>query len=730
VPVLYTSAAFLGAFLLFCVQPMIARMALPRFGGAPAVWTTCMLFFQLALLTGYSFVHVTSRWLDARRQALLHLVLLATPIVFLPIGLPSREVGTDRSPVAQLLGELLATVGLPFFIVATTAPMLQRWLAATANRRAHDPYPLYAASNAGSLSALILYVSLIEPVFALGAQSRLWTVGYGGLVVLLLGCAVGLWRSPPPASLPENQSESRERIGPFERLRWVALAFAPSSLLLGVTTFLTTDLAPVPLLWVVPLTLYLLSFIIAFANPPAWVSRACGLTLPVAIVLTLGLMVTRQSVPFVETSLVHLATFSLAAIGCHTELARRRPSASQLTDFYLMISLGGALGGVFNAILAPRLFSWVAEYPLVLALSAWLVPFGGSRRLDQVPSRARARWLDAALPLLLGGAAFGASQLRSGGTSELIRFAPLGVCLLFVRRSARFALGLAIVSCVIAQGQDAHQNVVLKERSFFGMLRVSVNYPVGMNTLAHGRTIHGMQRRSPEVSTRRVPLTYYFPTGPIGQVFSDYQGTGVVQHVGVIGLGVGSLAGYGRTGQQFTFFEIDPAVERIARNPAYFHFLDDCRAHWRVVLGDARLTISHEPDGSFGLIVLDAFNGDAIPVHLLTREALATYLAKLEERGLIALHISNSYVDLEPVVASLVRDSGLVGLDLNERLEQIPPGELQQGRMLSHWVVLARREADLSRLTARPGWRPLTDRGRVAVWTDDHSNLVHLLRWH
>ena len=723
--ILFISAAFLGAFLLFCVEPMIAKMVLPQFGGSPAVWTTCMVFFQASLVAGYGTVYATSGWLDARRQTLLHLGLLALPIGALPIAVPASLVGGGY-PSLELLARLLTAAGLPFVAVATTAPLLQRWFASTGDRRAGDPYFLYAASNAGSLLALVGYVTLIERNLTLGAQTRVWAVGYAVLAGLIIACAVTRWRAPASNG---GGSAGGERIGARERIRWVALAFAPSSLLLGVTTYLTTDLAQVPLLWVIPLTLYLLSFIIAFASPPAWVLRGCAWALPPAIVAALAAMVLPSGIvhPQWARFLVHLVTFFLAATACHAELASRRPAACRLTDFYLTITLGGALGGLFNALIAPVIFTWVAEYPLGLALAALLTPAARARTLPRGSRRRAGLLLDVTLPLLLGSAAYLAPRLWVGSPPSYLLLIPLGTCLLFVLRPLRFALSLAIIATVNADVQDVASKVVLRERSFFGMLRVSADFPAGMNTLAHGKTIHGMQRRSPILSVRRIPLTYYFPTGPIGQVFEAYNRTPVCRRVGVVGLGVGSLAAYGITGQEFTFFEIDPAVERIARTPAYFHFLDDCRAQWCVVLGDARLSLSRETNESYGLIVLDAFSGDAIPVHLLTREALRIYLAKLADGGLIALHISNNYLDLGPAVQELAHDAGLVGLDQNE--VTIPPNEQNQGRMASHWVVLARQRADLSRLAERPGWQPLTRQRRATVWTDDYTELISLLRW-
>jgi hypothetical protein len=723
-------AAFLGAFLLFCVQPMIARMVLPRFGGAPTVWNTCMVFFQAALLAGYAYAHAAIGWLGVRRQALLHLCLLVVPIAVLPISLPAvtaSEGEGEGDPALRLLSQLLVAAGLPFFVIATTAPLLQRWFAATGHRRAGDPYFLYAASNAGSLAALIGYVTLIEPNLTLSAQARLWAAGYGVLAGLILACAFAL--RPTPAPAVATKPAEGERIGTGERVRWVALAFAPSSLLLGVTTYLTADLAPVPLIWVVPLTLYLLSFIVAFANPPAWVQRGCARALPPAIVATLGLMVVRSVAPLWATFLVHLATFFLAATACHTALAGRRPSAGRLTEFYLAIAVGGALGGLFNALIAPALFTWVAEYPLGLAMVALLVPASGGRAGPRGTEERAARWLDVALPMLLGGVAYAAPRLWSHHPPALLLLFPLAACLLFVRRPPRLALGLATVAVVNADYQDAAKNVVVRERSFFGVLRVSADYPAGRNTLAHGSTVHGMEWRSPSPQLRHLPLMYYFPTGPIGQLFRAYEGTPVTRRVGLIGLGIGALAAYGKPGQEFTFFEIDPAVARIARDPAYFHHLEDCRARWRVVLGDARLSLSREPDGAFGLIVLDAFSGDAIPMHLLTREALRIYLAKLAEGGLIAVHISNNSLDLAPSLQALARDAGLVGLDRNETIGQIPANELYLGRTLSHWVVLARRPEDLARLAGQPGWLPLKGPHLTTVWTDDYSDLFRLLRW-
>jgi hypothetical protein len=728
VPLLFSLAVFTGAFLLFVVQPMIAKMELPHLGGAPAVWNTCMVFFQAALLAGYCYAHATSRWLGARWQGAVHLGLLALAIAFLPVGAPD-SLESGRAPGLELLCQLAKRAGVPLFVVATTAPIVQRWFAVTGHRMASDPYFLYSASNAGSLLALVAYVMLVEPNLTIEDQARLWAAGYGILAGLILVCVLAVWRSGSgtPASRPFNPARP-DAPTVAERVSWAALALAPSNLLLGVTAYLTTDLAPVPLLWVVPLALYLVSFVLAFGAFPARLRSGCARALPVAVVATLALILRPQIVPLWAMIMAHLCTFFLVATACHTELANRRPAVNRLTEFYLMVSLGGVMGGLLNALIAPVIFTWIAEYPLGLALAVFLVPAASDPVGHRAPrSQVALHLLDFTLPALIGLSIYGVSRIWMGRIPGWLFVGPLVACLVFVRRRLRFALSLAAVTVATVDLQDAVRHAVLRERSFFGVLRVSIDYPPGMNSLAHGNTLHGMQRRSAIPSVRRMPLMYYFPTGPIGRLFEAYQGTLVVRRIGVIGLGVGSLAAYGRAGDAFTFFEIDPAVERIARNPAYFHYLEDCRASWRVVPGDARLSLTRQPRGSFGLLVLDAFSGDAVPVHLLTREALQIYLSRLADGGLIAVHISSNYLDLGSAVASLARDAGLVCLEQNETT--IPPNELSQGKMPSHWVVLARRPADLDRLANLAEWGPLAGRRRIDVWTDSHSDVFRLLRW-
>lgn len=726
-PFLFATTLLLGAALLFVVEPMTAKMVLPLLGGSPEVWTTCMVFFQAALLAGYAYAHATTAWLGARRQAAVHAGLLLLPLIVLPVGIPQgwvRALPSGTDPGFWLLGLLLATVGLPFFVVATTAPLLQRWFSGTGHPAAADPYFLYGASNAGSMLALLGYPLVVEPNLRLARQGASWAVGYGALAVLILACAAAARRTSQVAPrVPEDRADPtravRPGVGPWAR--WVALAFVPSSLMLGVTTYLTTDIAAIPLLWVIPLAIYLLTFILTFARRPIvphpWVVRA----MPAAVVLLILILCLNA----VQGLLIpiHLLTFFLVAMACHGELARRRPPARHLTAFYLAMSLGGVLGGVFNALIAPMAFDRVAEYPLVLALAGLARPGAGPS-----PDTPRDRALDLAIPLALVVLMAGlVPRFLPPGSLALNMAFGLAVFIgyTFKDRPIRFALAMGAVLLSSTTADDVLGRTVHRERDFFGVLRVAQDAGGGYRRLIHGNTIHGQQSLDP--GRRRDPLTYYHRTGPIGQVFEVFAARPARPDVAVVGLGAGTLACYAAPDQRWTFYEIDPAVARIARDVRYFTYLRDCRARsWDVVLGDARLRLREAPEHNFGLIVLDAFSSDAIPMHLLTREALRLYRGKLAEGGLIAFHISNRYIGLAPVLGALARDAGLIARVRSDR--NISPEQARDGKSPSIWVVIAAREADLGALATDPRWGMARSRPDEAVWTDDFSNLVgHLI---
>lgn len=769
VRLLFAATLFLSATLLFAVQPMVAKMILPLLGGTPAVWITCMLFFQGALLGGYLYAHATPAWLGVRRQAVWHLVFLLLPVAALPLLRLPLDLARGQAPPVQMLSPLASTshptawllallavsAGLPFFAVATSAPLLQKWFTATGHPEAGDPYFLYGASNLGSMLALLGYPSVIEPTLRLPTQTLVWAAGYGLLFLLTGACAAMLWRSPPARALPASPSRaarklpgSQRQVGGTDRLRWLALSFVPSALLLGVTTYLSTDIAAVPLLWVVPLALYLLTFILAFARRPVLSPRLATRVLPMLVLLQLFALLHHGEGILLAIAL-HLLTFFVAALVCHGELARRRPAAQNLTEFYLWMSVGGVLGGLFSAVVAPMLFSSVAEYPLELGLACLVAP---AVRRDQ-PSR----WgtlVNLGLPLV--GGAFAAAvmtllhvaagpspSVQAGFLSALAVIVPsaaYGVIAMFTDRPLLFGLGVSgLMLAGIASGADVIGELLYRDRTFFGVLQVTYQRKDDITSLYHGSTIHGREYCSPATrqagrcnpARRDVPLTYYHPDGPIGQVFRITRGRPNMRRVAVVGLGAGSLASYGVPGQEMVFYEIDPAVERIACDLGYFNFVADSAARIRVVLGDGRLTLRRAEDGSYGLIILDAFSSDAVPVHLLTREALRdVYLPKLAPGGVIAFHVSNRYLNLRPVLGDLAQDAGLVS---RVQVEEVPdetnvPSELKTHRTSTTWVIMARREGDLGPLTQDRRWKTVETRGGAALWTDDFSNILSVFK--
>ena len=754
---LFSVTLFVSAGLTFLVQPMFAKFVLPLFGSTPAVWNTSMLFFQTTLLAGYLYAHASTRRLGARRQAAVHVAILLVPLLVLPIGVPEGWVPpADSNPVPWLLGLLAVAVGLPFFVVTTTAPLLQHWLAATDHPAAADPYFLYRASNLGSVLGLLGYPLAVEPSLRLAEQGRLWSVGYGLLVVLVLACAAVLWRSPrepaaagagdeakpaaaDPLPMPGSDSPAGaadagppappgppERPTLGRRLRWVGLAFVPSSLMLGVTATITTDIAPIPLLWSLPLSLYLISFILVFApgSRPDRLHRAMVFALPGVVLLISLIVLLGVRGPLWIMVPVHLAAFFVVAVVCHGELARDRPRARWLTEFYLLISLGGALGGVFNAIVAPVVFDSLAEYPIALVLAALCLP----RRAPLVAPGPYVRWLDLALPLGLGAMVALMVTLIELADGDVQSYGKMfafgvaaGVAINFIRRPLRFGLsvGAIVLAVTIASAPDVRE--LHRERSFFGVYRVTAAEGGDLHRLVQGTTTQGAQDFSR--GQERTPISYSHRGGPIGQLLSSLP-HGVTQRAAVIGLGTGSLACYSRPGQRWTFYEIDPTVERIARDPRFFTYLRACAGQFDVVLGDARLRLRRAPDRGYGLIVGDAFSSGAVPIHLITREALALYRSKLRNDGIIAFNVSNSYVSLEPFLGNLAQDARMACVaqrDLKSGRDGVPETDG------SDWVVMARGRANLRTAASDPRWHDCRRAPGSAPWTDDYSNLLSAL---
>ena len=703
---------FVSAFLLFWCQPMVAKMVLPLLGGSASVWTTCLLFFQTMLLAGYVYAHGLSRLADIRKQLLIHGILTLGAIGFIPISF-FVHAGADvaQHPLRWLLIHLAAAVGVPFFVLSATAPLVQNWLARTDVESRQDPYFLYAASNAGSLLSLVLYPLVMEPMFGLQVQSRAWSAGYGVLLALLVltGAAVlrnnrGVTQSP--AIAPPDWKNRRF---------WAAAAFVPSALLLAVTTHISVNIAPVPFLWIIPLAVYLLTFIMAFGRGSTRLPGAVSLSRFSPLVFVALLLIVPDMAPQTPTLnwlLMggHVAAFFFGALLCHRRLAERRPPAEHLTEFYFWIALGGALGGTFTALIAPVIFKSVFEYPLLVAVLAFF-------RESEEQNANRWDWI---LPAFLGALFLGVWQLH---TSSVVPDAGFFIALLaFRRRRLRFALAFAILIIGYALTLPAYVERgrrVYIARNFFGVKKVLVDDEQHLLKLIHGEILHGIESTEPERAG--IPLSYYHPTGPVGDVMAAL-GERPGQTVGVVGLGSGSLAAYASASRQLVFYEIDTQVETIARQ--YFSFLDRCREHCSVAIGDGRLAIERTPDRTFDLILLDAFSSDSIPAHLVSREALRIYQSRLKPNGMILFHVSNRYLNVGRLVSAVTGDAGLVVYLRSDREDNGLPGKSG-----SDYAVAARHVSDLGVLPLKGTWFPLESASAVRPWTDDYSNVLDLLRW-
>jgi hypothetical protein len=854
----FSFTLFTSATLLFLVQPMIGKMILPLLGGTPAVWNTCMVFFQALLLAGYGYAHISTTLLGVRKQAIVHMGVMLIPILFFPIGINRTFLeGSELNPIPGLLMLLFTSVGIPFFVVSSSAPILQKWFSSTDHPAAKDPYFLYGASNLGSMLALVGYPAFVEPNMILADQRKYWVIGYGLLMAITALCGWLMFQCKSPAQETSNSnssSESSDVVDWKRRSWWVLLGAVPSSLMLGATTYMTTDIAAIPLLWVLPLGLYLLSFIIVFARVPSWVQTSMVMAMPMLVLLLVFMMLSDIRPPKVYwTVAIHLACLFVVAMVCHGELAKDRPSTKYLTEYFLWMSFGGVVGGLFNGLLAPIVFYGIVEYQLILMLACFMLPamfkakpnkwnnyadlslallflVGGTvliylrtkdKDLDFELLKANHHWywhasilaiflafgfyyilkqkenrleraLDIVLPLtlcyltigLIWGLFSDTLWVRVKSLADLVRLKPAqtlailtyGVptvlCYTFVERSFRF--GLSVGAIILATGFNTllDSSVSYQERSFFGVLKVERDR--FFQRLVHGTTLHGKQFLDPDGHS--IPLTYYHETGPIGQVMAAYSvpdKNGKYPNCAFIGLGTGTMASYANKGQHVTFYDIDPIVKRISfDNDKYFTFVEDAKkrgANVELVLGDARLTMERKQlseDEKYKIVVVDAFSSDAIPIHLITVEALKMYLTKITPDGLICFHISNRYLDLRPVLANLAEAENLKAMYFSDDDETDP------GKARSTWVVLARNNEAMEKLLTveklqpirkqwetplkelagvsweqgpGPGsfslmlngvlrgvdapWAPVKARKDVGVWSDDYSNLLSVFMW-
>ncbi|MES2783207.1 MAG: fused MFS/spermidine synthase [Pseudomonadota bacterium] len=722
-----------GSFLLFLVQPMIARMALPRLGGAPAVWNSAMLVYQALLLGGYAYAHRLSRE-PARRQAIIHIALFAVALLWLPLGLVDMNPPADGSPIFWVPWLLVASIGPLFFVVAAQAPLMQRWYAISGNKG--EPYALYAASNIGSFAGLLTYPLLVEPFAAIYSQKWLWSGIYLALMVLVSICAFKVWRVSGSLFARAEPEEKTENISWGRRLYWIALAAVPSGLMLSTTSHLTTDLMAMPLLWVIPLAIYLLSFSVAFADnqrPAYWISRFAPLVMVVAGAF-IFLPGSKGAINGLAASLGLLFT---VAVALHNEMYRTRPAPSQLTGFYLMMSVGGVVGGLFCAIIAPLLFNWTWEHPLLILAAALLLP-----KITLIPMDR----MDGKIPYVMAG--FGVLALVLGVFGAIsepdiisvtkVVIASVVIALGAVVAGFRLPFLLAMAGLLTLNGGYSNAQSSFdgsRMRSYFGTYTIKATDSGRVRWLTHGTTMHGMQL----LDNPTLPISYYVPNSGIGKALTktpELYGNGA--SIGIVGLGTGTLACYRQPGQKWQFFEIDPLMVEIARDRKAFSFLEKCAPDARITLGDARLTLAQVPKDQFDVLALDAFSSDAIPMHLLTREAFETYGRALKPDGMLIVHISNRYIDLNPVVAAEAKANGWTAA-----LRHDSPTEdmVDKGARPSLWIALSRDPDKLAQLTGKldkkkspyynaDQWLELESPANVRAWTDDYASVLpHLTLW-
>jgi SAM-dependent methyltransferase len=730
---LFVLTIFTGSFLLFLVQPMVARMALPRLGGAPAVWNSAMLVYQALLLAGYAYAHRLSREAP-KRQAGVHLAVLIAAALWLPISLASFAIPVDGSPIFWVPWLLLASIGPLFFAVAAQAPLMQRWFGLAGN--SGEPYALYAASNLGSFGGLIAYPLLVEPTLPIRAQTWMWSGLYAVLFLLVAVCARAIWsgrnitsEAAAPVSAPP--------ISWRQRLYWIALAAVPSGLMLSTTSHLTTDLMAMPLIWVIPLGLYLLSFSVAFADyrlPADIFSRIA----PAILVVGGASVFMIWGKAAYNGLIVSVSLLFVLAVALHAEMYRTRPDASRLTEFYLMMSIGGVIGGFFCAIVAPLLFNWTWEHPILLIAAALLLPQLRLFSLGEEETFGKSGWTIATMAIALVALGIGLyiGMNLSTETGQL-KTALIAIILIagLVVIGRRIAFALVVTAAMLANG--GWDNVELSNsgarmRSYFGTYTINQSKDASVRWLSHGTTMHGMQLRDKPT----LPVSYYGATSGVGlawQRAEELYGAGAT--LGVVGLGTGTLACYKKPGQTLHYFEIDPLMIEIARDRKIFSFLEKCAPDTKMHLGDARLTLAEQPAGTFDMLAIDAFSSDSIPLHLLTKEAFEVYRRALKPDGLLLVHISNRHFDLNPVIAAEAA-SGKWFAAL--RHDSPPEAIINQGMRPSQWIAMSADAGKLARLTGmvydkRPAyfypdrWIKLKPPRADDRWTDDYASVLPYL---
>jgi hypothetical protein len=726
--IVYTAAIFTSALLLFSVQPLFTKMVLPRLGGSPAVWSVAMVFFQSLLLAGYAYAHYLTLLKNRVWPVVIHLVLLVIALLTLPLSIAGGWGTPPASGYAfWLLGLFAVSIGLPFFALAANNPLLQAWFVRTGHPSGPDPYFLYASSNIGSFLALLSYPVLLEPMLTLRTQNLVWTVGYGVLILLIGACGVLLLRSPRIVVI-ETEAEVADAAPPSWTTwaRWVFLAAVPSGLLIAVTAHISTDVAAAPLLWVLPLSLYLLTWVLVFQSRPLLPHKWMLIAQPVAIAVIIVLLASTNVSNLLLMLGGHLVSFFVIAMACHGELARTRPHSKNLTGFYVALSFGGMVGGLFAGLIAPYTFSWIAEYPILLALAVICRPTGEER----YPRWTRWYWpflavlaLVLIVPVFTAGKLFGWLDsnrvLVIGDVAVLAAFAALALGVNRWKVFATVALALSLLR--LYPSDDGRVETV---RSFFGVHKIVVTPNGQYHVLMHGTTIHGAEKLQNDDGTpiagRPEPISYYYKDGGIGQgITAIRERKGAPIRVAVIGLGSGSLTCAAQPGESWKFFEIDQSMVDTARDPKYFTFVSQCAPDLQPVMGDARLTFANEPDGVYDLIIVDAYSSDAIPIHLATEEAMAIYKSKLAPQGAVLMHVSNRHLELASVVVGIADAN-----DLKSWVYSEDSGRDADYIFSTSAVISAREEADVGKIASSEVWALTEAEDNQRVWTDDYSNVL------
>jgi len=728
----FAGTLFVSATLMFILQPLFGKLMLPLLGGSPAVWNTCMVFYQMLLFFGYLYAHFISTRFKPLRQIQVHGAFILISLIALPVGLPEiMAPPTESNPTLWLVWVLFISIGLPFFVLSTTSPLIQKWFSHVGHHTSHDPYYLYAASNFGSLLALLSYPFIIEPNIGLSAQKITWSAGYIGLVLLIAACAWLFMRLYQNSANTETDEPETAQTEPtlLTKLHWLALAFVPSSLLLGLTNFVSTDIAAAPLLWIIPLTLYLLSFVLVFSRWAKGIHRVSVWLQPVVLLPFIAYSFINPAIlPYWVDLALHLSAFFLAVMVCHGELAKYRPHTAYLTLFYLIMSFAGMLGGMFNTFVAPFIFNGIYEYPIMIVAALLLRPADKVWQNAQWQIWAKQAIFPLALFVLgwviyLGVSDLGAYMDNIG--TALILFA--GLTYAFRRQALGLALLTGVIIFFIVGLRATMSNTVYQERTFFGVLSVRDSVllneqgrPEKYKELFHGTTKHGAQRLG---AHEQEPLTYYSRPGPMGQLFKEFDSTNQHWQVGIVGLGAGALACYAKPQQTWIFYEIDPIVVGVAKNTQYFSYLRRCTPKAPMIIGDARLSLQSEVDAKFNLLVIDAFSSDSVPTHLLTQEAIQLYLSKLTENGILAFHITNRHLALKKVLADHAKQLGYAAL-----IQEFKPKQEIPLVVATDWFVLAKNEQALAPLYKKGLglWQKPALYFDMKPWTDDFTNIVSI----